>query len=255
MHEATLLIETPYVLTLDSDIIVKREGWIEDLRDLITEDVFASGMLMIVSDSKDACGWTDDPTDQLNYIHPSTCMFDRTMYIDFANTSQAQYGAKFTDHGAPSVRPMQEAKRRGIEVIGFPVEDYVMHLSGASWTSPRTVWSCDNGVCVRPLVTFISDTYVFQTDKDYDIVPFGNASQGDYVIHGKEPVSIDNNLFDQRLRVTGEYICPVLNGHYISNDVVSRVRMLATQSYGDVIVIDNLYFYRREYYQNTIAWK
>jgi hypothetical protein len=130
-----------------------------------------------------------------------------------------------------------------------------MHLSGASWTHPRTVWSQDNNVFIRPLVTFISEVYIYQADSDYDIVRRGNPEKGRYVIHGSEPKEVDNLMFSQRMRITGDYVCPVELGRFVDSNLVEKLRAEATLNYADVIEIDNHKFYKRAFYQSQISWQ
>ena len=257
MHEAiTQQIDTKFVLMMDSDVIVKRGGWIEDIRfdllDLGSPPAFAAGSLMNVTNSNYAIGAPTNEADILRYIHPSCGMINREIYLQFLAKSNNK--TAFCDHGAPCVYTMQYAQKNGYQVIGYPVADYVMHLSGASWTNPRTVWSNDFNVFIRPLVTFISDVYIFQADRDYDVIPYSNQSTGHYVIHGQEAKEINNKLFDTRLRITGDYVCVVEMGHYVAPDLVSRLRAEVTREPKDVIKLDSITFYTREYYQSNIAW-
>lgn len=252
-------INTRYVLTLDSDVIIKRGGWIEEMkrrlnyRFLQNDEYFAIGALMEVSRKGDACGDPQDETDILRYIHPHCGMYDRNIYIELETS--------FTDHGAPCVYTMKAAEEKGFRVEGFPVGDYIMHLSGASWTEPRTVWSYDNEVMVRPLVTFIGAIphLSMQSDTDYDALGRSiNWTKGSFVIHGKDPQLVDSGNFTGRLRVMGDYVClneDLFTG--LSNrDLIQQLRTFATLMPNEPILeVDGLTFYTRKYYQEEIAWK
>lgn len=248
-------ITTKYVLMLDSDTIIKRSGFIELIiaHMTINNGIFAMGALMEVTNSGDACGEPKDAGDILRYIHPSTGMINRDIYIEMLAKTKDK--SAFSDHGAPCVYSMQYAKHYGYDVKGFAIADYVAHLSGASWTEPRTVWPHDNGVFVRPLVTFITDTYVnYQTDPDYDIIPFGISQRGIFVVpNGKPSTEVDNNVFRIRLKITGDYVCNCQQ--LLPSNIVERLRKEVT-TWPDrlVIEIDGVKFYTREYFQNQIAW-
>lgn len=257
-------INTRYVLTLDSDVIIKRGGWIEDMKRFFhmaqyatPDTLFAVGALMEVTRKGDACGAPEDKTDILRYIHPHCGMYDRNIYKELE--------ARFTDHGAPCVYTMKAAEEKGFRVEGFPVADYIMHLSGASWTDPRTVWSYDNEVMVRPLVSFVGQYPIAQEgDSDYDVVPMDHVlSSGNFVIHGKEPALVCNQLFKERMKVTGDYVC--IDKNVDDPKIVAMLRNAITTQPGaaqeNEIVISfpfagrKFAFYTRKYYQEIIAWQ
>lgn len=247
MHEAIMgHVTTKYVLLLDSDVIIKRAGVIELMRNAMP-GVFASGMLMNVTRKNHACGWPDGPDDVLRYIHPSTGMYD----VDIYKSMKSQ----FTDHGAPCVYPLIEAEEKGLMVIGLPVGDYIMHMSGASWTVPRTVWEWDNGVCMRPLVTFITHADIRQSDNDYDIIrPYRGEAQSVIVHDGREGKTVDNDVFSIRFNVMGDFVCACQSSP--NDGVIARLRALATSSPElNEINIDGFIFYKRKYFQSQIAFK
>jgi len=254
MHEATITqIATKYVLMLDSDVIIKHGGWIEKI--IPKEGCFSAGSLMEVTDSNYAIGGPTCDADILRYIHPSCGMFDREIYISLLEKTNLK--SAFADHGAPCVYTMKAARDFGYLVEGFPIADYVMHLSGASWTDPRTVWKCDNGVCLRPLVTFITDLPVYQTDTDYDVVRIGDKCEGNFILHDGSPaVQVSNNLFSQRYRITGDYVCVIGTlSNPLRADLVSRLRKEVTAWPERLeIEIEQFVFYTREHFQSKIAW-
>jgi hypothetical protein len=291
MHDAIIShINTRYFLTLDSDTIIKRGGWIEEIiREFIVGtfhkveipsphyepgNILAIGTLHLVTRLNDAVGNPKDDADAMKYAHPSCSMWDRELYLKLCAEGETITDSKnitcrpqFSNHGAPCWSIMKAAEKYGFEVCGFPVEDYVMHLSGASWVEPRTVWNNDFNVFVRPLVTFLTDgILVEQTDKDYDIVQMGNEVKGSFVSFNKDssnpiPYAINNKLFGQRLRVTGDYVCVVHFGaalamyDNIPHDLVSRLRQQVTDWPDRLeIEIDGFKFYTREYFQSKIAW-
>jgi hypothetical protein len=259
MHEAIMYhVRTKYVLLLDSDVIVKRGGIVELMyryghNPHITQikpsqekpiRVLAAGMLMKVTRKGHACGPPKNEKDTLRYIHPSTGLYNVEMYKEMK--------ANFVDHGAPCYAVMMEAEKKGLKVVGVPVADYVMHLSGASWTSPRTVWEWDNNVHLRPLVTFVAHSDIRQQDNDYDIVRPKKMKGGRFVIHGRDPQPVSNDLFTMRFNVTGDYVCLSDNP---PPHLVTLIRKHAIMSpKADILDIEGHHIYSRKYFQSIASW-
>ena len=200
-------VSNEYVLLMDNDTIVERGGWIEPMVEQLESNpnMFATGTLMVVSMANDSCGIPHDADDVLRHAHPSCSILKRSMYLGFRGA---------TDHGAPLCYTMADAKLHGREIGSFPIDQYVSHLSGASWTMPRTIWNNDHDVPKRPFITFIvsEPTHISllnqQSDHDFDLVPLGSPIVDNVVIHDGEPSKdINNRLFDLRFRVMGEYVC------------------------------------------------
>ena len=206
MDEALKIhIKTRYVLLCDSDIIMERGGLIEDMLSEFYKDelLYAIGTLMLVTRSNYGCGTPKDENDILRYAHPSFSIYDVEKYH--------QLNAPFTDHGAPCVYNMMEAEKRKLNIAYYPVDKYISHLSGGSWTNPQTIWANDHNVFIRPFVTFIIreniKKFQLQTDKDFDIITIGNTEDKYIVIHGFLPTRVNNNLFGIRHNIIGEYVC------------------------------------------------
>jgi len=202
-------IDTKYVLIMDSDTIVDRGGFVEGMLDQMeaNQSIFATGTLMLVSNNGDACLPPEDDSDILRYSHPSCSMMRTDIYKGMTS--------KFCDHGAPSVYVMKEAANKGYEVAYFPVHLYVSHLSGSSWTEPRTIWNHDHDVYIRPFITFTQPLYIApQTDNDFNIVYQNqNEKRHHVILHGE---SLDgatkehqclNYQYGIRFNVNGEYFC------------------------------------------------
>lgn len=210
MHEAMKHhIKTKYVLLMDSDVIVERGELIEEMLSEFKRDelLYAIGSLMLVSRSGYACGSPKNENDVLRYAHPSFSIYDVKKYHEV--------GKPFTDHGAPCVYSMMEAEKKGLHIVYYPVDKYVSHLSGGSWTEPRTIWANDHQVLLRPFVTFIIsnpahiEKLQLQTNHDFDIITTGNTGKIKIVIHGTQPKAVNNNLYSIRYNVCGEYICRI----------------------------------------------
>ena len=257
MHEAiTGYVTTKYVLLMDSDVIFKRHGAIEEMyREIDTAHsgtpqcfgtVFAVGSLMSVTKKNHACGPPLDENDILRYIHPSLGLYDVGMY--------KAMDSKFADHGAPCVYPMLEAEKKGFKVIGVDIPSYVMHLSGASWTDPRTVWNEDFGVCLRPLVTFITSSDLKFTDTDYDIIrPKQSKPIRVVKFDNTDKTEINNNLFDIRFNVSGDYVC--VTDRQPDVGIVGLLRSTATDIDSDEINLSGFIFWKRSYFQSKKSWE
>jgi len=213
LHEAIMdHVSTRYVLLLDSDVIVRRGGWIEQMVEIMNKGkvtgmpIYGLGSLMLVSDEDDACGPPKGGSDTLKYIHPSCSIIDRSTYLTLP---------PFIEHGAPLVYNMREAQRRGLRVEYFPIDRYVMHLEGASWKEPRTIWRDDSGTMSRPFITFIIapgvglNMFMNMTSRDYDMVMLGQPQSDHVVIHFDKDYKVNNSLYQLRFRVQGEYVVDV----------------------------------------------
>ena len=205
---------TKYVLLFDSDVIVCRGGWIEEILYKMNEnDLYAMGTLLFVTNKNDACGQPKDDSDILRYAHPSCSIIQTDLYKTLRPG---------TNHGAPLVYNMQDAHKAGYKIEYYPIEHYVAHLSGASWCDPKTVWIDDYDICVKPFFTFIVDLpehilYLKnQTDRDFEIITTGEIGGENIHIyrrdgHGYTKYTPNSNIYPLRFRVHGEYVCNLLS--------------------------------------------
>lgn len=247
-------INTKYVLLMDSDVITERGGYIEGMLDQFktNDNLYATGNLMLVTRQNQACGTPYNFDDVLRYAHPCCSVYAVEKY------KQMQ---PFLNHGAPCVNNMIHAELLKYDIGYYPVDKYTSHLSGASWTSPATVWDNDHNVIIRPLITFIGDCssdligLYCQTFRSFDFVVQGKMVNGNFVVHGSEPFEIKNNLFDIRFNVTGEYICEYKMGVNISVDFVKNVASEVYRNPSDSIEVEGLTLYKRKVWQRTIALK
>lgn len=200
-------IKTKYVLLMDSDVIIERPGIIEEMMNEFNKDnlLYAVGSLMLVTKSGHACGPPTNEKDILRYAHPSFSIYNAEKYHELKSP--------FVDHGAPCVYNMIEAEKRGLHIGYYPVDKYVSHLSGGSWTEPRTIWANDHNVFLRPFITFITgngshiDQLILQKDHDFNFITTGMNEEKYIVVHGTLPSKFTNNLYNIRHNVSGEYIC------------------------------------------------
>jgi glycosyltransferase involved in cell wall biosynthesis len=251
-------IKTRYVLLCDNDIIIKRGGWIEQMLWAIKASeeglnpIYTIGTLMLVSDSGDGCSPPKDDNDILRYTHPSCSMINRDLYLPMR---------PFVEHGAPLVYNMQDAKQRGYRVENFPIHYYVAHLSGASWTEPRTIWKDDMDVLIRPFFTFIADNVNFcgdlhrQSNKDYEVLFTGESEKASVVIHNLSYYTVDNKLYPFRFRVHGEYICHLFSNieEMPTNFIKIAKKTVIHQLFPEEITIGGFKFVKRKLWQHREA--
>lgn len=241
-------IKTKYVLLLDSDVIIERYGFIEDmLEQMQKEQLYATGTLMLVSRHYRACRPPTSDDDVLRYAHPSCSLYDVETYKTLET---------FVDHGAPCVYNMIDAESKGLKIGLYPVDKYVAHLSGASWTIPRTIWGNDHDVCLRPFVTFITDKDGIQlegqTDSDFDIVPYGNLEKKSVIQHeGFKKFDVNNRLYSIRYNVHGEYVCVLSETiESFAKDFVHLLKLQAIEEESpDTMVVGGLLVIKRSLWQ------
>lgn len=245
-------VSNEYVLLMDNDTIVERGGWIDPMVEQLKADanMFATGTVMIVSRSNDSCGIPKDEDDLLRHAHPSCSIIKRSMYLGFRGA---------TNHGAPLCYTMEDAKLNGRTIGSFPVDKYVSHLSGASWTNPRTIWNDDHDVLKRPFITFIVSDPVHlsllaqQTDHDFDIVTLGQPIVDSVIVHDGKPLkNVNNRLFDLRMRIVGEYVCQLPNTlTSLPSGYVSELRKhVINQLLPDRIYVDEIEAVKRIVWQS-----
>jgi glycosyltransferase involved in cell wall biosynthesis len=244
-----------YILIMDNDCIIHRGGWIEDMlfkmqfSESGEKPIYALGSLMLVTYSNDGCGDPKDENDILRYTHPSCSMINRDVYLTLA---------PFVEHGAPLCYNMKDAQDKGLRIENYPIDKYVSHLSGASWTEPRTVWKDDNDVLIRPFFTFIADTTSSckflntQIDKDFDVVFSGYHVQANIVIHFVGYFKPNNNIYPLRFRVQGEYICRLPADERDRGDLFLRGvwLKLISNNLPDELESEGLMFIKRKIWQS-----
>ncbi len=152
LHRSIQTLTTPYVLTLDSDCVVNRGGWLEQMLAYFhNPQLYAIGWLRWVDRFTGVpLEWHLDspPPDRfILYVHPAVGLYSRDWYNRLATP--------FSHHGAPALANMLAAEQQHAQLLAFPVFDYVTHLVagtrrlyGGHWdgTTPHTqhAWSADD---------------------------------------------------------------------------------------------------------------
>jgi glycosyltransferase involved in cell wall biosynthesis len=115
MDDAVHRLTTPYVLFLDSDCTVVKGGCIERMLTHLKGGCYAAGTLVHMNRR----GFDVEPgRGGVPYIRPVCMLIDRAKYLTLP---------PFERHGAPCLRNMTEAGRRGYRMADVPIEEYVDH--------------------------------------------------------------------------------------------------------------------------------
>lgn len=117
MDLALKRLSSPFVMFLDSDCVVRRGGFVEEMQRTLEHDprVYAVGKKIFMNDR----GFDVEASPAAHpYIRPICMMIRRSMYGTLP---------PFRRHGAPCLENMIGARRAGLELVHFPVEDFVEH--------------------------------------------------------------------------------------------------------------------------------
>jgi hypothetical protein len=128
MHNAIKQSTTDYVFTLDSDCIVQRVGFLEQMLERAQ-----SGNLYAIGWRRWVDRLTGVPLEWhiekppakkfIPYIHPCASLYNRRMYHQLY---------PFTHHGAPCIINMREATSKQFKMQSFPIFDYIKHLKAGT---------------------------------------------------------------------------------------------------------------------------
>jgi glycosyltransferase involved in cell wall biosynthesis len=117
MHQAIGLLQDEFILFLDSDCEVMKGGFIEGmLKELESDDKnYAAGKLIHLNKR----GF-DVPQSgrSIKYIRPICMLIRRSLYKELE---------PFQYHGAPCMKNLIDASKRGYNLLDFKIEDYIHH--------------------------------------------------------------------------------------------------------------------------------
>lgn len=214
-----------YILTLDSDTITKRGGFIEKM---LVE--LGNGYAIGKTYQKDPRGFVNNSERGITYVHPATALYNLEQYAMLR---------PFELHGAPCQSNMIDANLRGMRLVSFPIEDYVEHThTGTVKVIKMTDVNAAYIFAQRtPLVSFVVryenseglkacvDSIRAQTCLDYEIVPIAGWD---------DLAEKEQNI----IRVRGLYIY-ILDNPLVDVRFVETVREIARdQLYPDMIVLE-----------------
>jgi glycosyltransferase involved in cell wall biosynthesis len=122
LDQAMSLAGTPYVFTLDSDCEVVGGGFLGEMLALFADDaVYAVGEVRYKNRFGFTYGYDEAQAGRprrIPYVHPYAMLIDR-----------GKYGRlhPFIHHGAPCIKNMRDAQRRGLTVHNFQIDRFVVH--------------------------------------------------------------------------------------------------------------------------------
>ena len=109
--------ETGWILTLDTDCVIERGGWIEQMLSAVTRNRmgYACGGVVDVDAAGNRVTAGGTP-----YCRPVTALWRRRVYLNHPLCEL---------HGTPCLRNQISASRAGWRILDFQVDDYVTHLT------------------------------------------------------------------------------------------------------------------------------
>lgn len=113
-------IQTNWILTFDSDCILFRRNFIEELLGLISKNVYAVGKIIEVNRKGFAPLKGEE---SFKYVHPYCSLVNREKYLTLP---------PFEKSGAPCLRNYIAAANNGFEFRSFPVDDYIYHIGSGT---------------------------------------------------------------------------------------------------------------------------
>ncbi len=129
LDQAIRSASTEFVFTLDSDCEIQRGGFLEAMLSAFADErVYAVGDIRYKNRFGFTYGYGEEAhperPNRIPYVHPYAMLLRRSTYLQLH---------RFVHHGAPCLKNMRDAQRRGYVVVNFPVGDYVYHrLAGTS---------------------------------------------------------------------------------------------------------------------------
>lgn len=111
-------ISTPYILTIDSDCIIIRGGFLEKmLAKMSASNAYAAGKLIHIN--RFGYEIPHKKGSFTPYIQPFCMIIDKEKYLQLK---------PFIHHGSPGINNMYSAIKKGYQLIDFPIENYVYHI-------------------------------------------------------------------------------------------------------------------------------
>jgi hypothetical protein len=117
LNQGLRAIHTPLALTLDSDVVVERGGFLEELLPLFNDPgLYAAGALVPM----DPFGYEAERPGRFTfeYVRPCCMLIDRGKYLNLR---------PFIHHGSPGIHNFRHAHKVGYHLHDFPIYDYILH--------------------------------------------------------------------------------------------------------------------------------
>lgn len=110
------ICKTEYFLLMDSDVTMNCSGVIERLKKYMTPEVYGIGQVVFVDESGNNCSSED--LGMIPYLHPHFALINKGMYLRCA---------PIINHGAPLLKSMKDADKKGFSVVGVEWGDNITH--------------------------------------------------------------------------------------------------------------------------------
>ena len=121
MHRAMMEAKTDLAFTMDSDVIVRRGGFLERMETRLREaGLYAIGPI-----------WWRDWYNDNHYLSPVAGLYDLAVYRTLPPFEHAPDIAQTN---------MREAQRRGLKVEDFPIFDYLWHIEQGTRGRYGSAW-------------------------------------------------------------------------------------------------------------------
>lgn len=91
-------IQSPQIILLDSDLVVKRRGFLEDLKAKLRPDAYGIGDIQIINE------FGMNVLEGIKYLHPACALINRNIVMRYSLPSL---------HGAPLIKAMKEIHNSG----------------------------------------------------------------------------------------------------------------------------------------------
>lgn len=243
LDQGMLAVNADLVFCLDSDCEVIKGGFLEPMIQAFDDpNLYAIGMFHKVNKGGiDTFIQADPEGREYPYVHPSTGLYRRSMYVDLP---------PFRHHGSPCIDNMVEAHRRGYEILEYPnIRDYVTHpWAGTRDRMDKGKWSLEIGA-LRPFMSFVTKTR--GRDEGYNLcvtlTSFAQQSDVDF----ENVIIFHGDYYENRNRIYGEYVFCVDEGSVIPySNLISRVKHIVyNHGWPDVINFSHGRAIRREVFR------
>jgi len=245
------LVKTEFVMMMDSDVIITRGGFLEQMLNSYSTNpkLYGIGTLQI-SSYKNNGGEPIDIPDIVPYGSPNLCMYHVPTYLELPPA--------LTD-GTPLILNNKGARDAGLEIAYYPTDKYSLHIGGHGWATIPTIWIDDADVKLRPFLTIVkrrdSDMVFLSDDTDYDVVFTSYIVKKEVVFtDGSPKKEIDNWLYPIRFNIHGEYILDLSNSALMNLEydfLIQLKKKVIEEQAPDIVEVYGKKCYRRRYFQKV----
>lgn len=139
MNQGIRNCNTPYVFMLDSDCLILKTGFLEQMQNILEQHkAYAAGRLQY----KNRFGYDVQSTASgvTPYVDPYAVLLKKSDYLMLP---------PFAHHGAPCLQNMKKAQQQEVQLVDFPIHQFVKHLGrgtcgrygyGLGWSAAIIGW-------------------------------------------------------------------------------------------------------------------